>query len=133
MSTEREEGKDAKPESTDTSGAKPKIPAKKPKGSLTPAKLTVKLLGKPPWPCPILPTAASLLPPLPEVLAMFMGCNTADEFSSLLEYLQLNGGWFPFQVEQRGACQFAAFRCGINCPMEFTNTHLHRQLVMDVV
>ena len=78
-------------------------------------------------------TVASLLPPLPEVLAMFMGCNTADEFSSLLEYLQLNGGWFPFQVQQRGACQFAAFRCGINCPIEFTNTHLCRQLVMDVV
>ena len=38
------------------------------------------------------PTTASLLPSLPEVLVMFMGCNTADEFSSLLEYLQLNGG-----------------------------------------
>ena len=115
-----------------TSGAKPKIPAKKPKGSPKPAKLTVKLLGKPPWPRPML-TVASLLLPLPEVLAMFIGCYTADEFSSLLEYLQLNGGWFPFQVQQRGACQFAAFRCGIDCPMEFTNTHLRRQLVMDVV
>ena len=132
VTTESEEGKDMKPEPTNTSGAKPKIPAKKPKGSPKPVKSMVKLLGKPPWPCPM-PTAASLLPPLPEVLAMFMGCNTADEFSSLLEYLQLNGGWFPFQVQQRGACQFAAFRCGIDCPMEFTNTHLCRQLVMDVV
>ena len=80
-----------------------------------------------------MPTAASLLLPLPEVLAMFMGCNTADEFSLLLEYLQLNGGWFPFQVQQCSACQFAVFRHGIDCPMEFTNTHLRRQLVMDVV
>ena len=132
MTTESKEGQDAKPDSTNTSGAKPKIPAKKPKGSLKPAKLTLKLLSKPPRPHPT-PTAASLLPPLPEVLTMFMGCNTADEFSLLLEYLQLNGGWFPFQVQQCGACQFAAFRRGIDCPMEFTNTHLHRQLVMDVV
>ena len=118
MTTESKEGKDVKPEPTDTSGAKTKILAKKPKGSPKPAKSMVKLLGKPPWPCPML-TVVSLLLPLPEVLAMFMGCNTADEFSLLLEYLQLNRGWFPFQVQQ-----FAAFRHGINCPMEFTNTHL---------
>ena len=55
---------------------------------------------------------------------MLMGCNTPDEFSSLLEYLQLNGGWFPFHVQRQGACQFAAFRRGIDCPMEFTNMHL---------
>ena len=127
-----ESEKEVKPELIDTAGAKPKIPARKPKGSLKQAKPTVKLLGKPPQPRPT-PTAASLLLPLPEVLAMFMGCSTADEFSSLLEYLQLNGGWFPFQVQQWGACQFTAFRWGIDCPMEFTNTHLHRQLVMDVV
>ena len=126
------EGKDVKPDPTDTPGAKPKIPARKVKGSPKHAKPMVKLLSKPPQPHPML-TAASLLPPLPEVLAIFMGCNTADEFSSLLEYLQLNGGWFPFQVEQCGACQFTAFRRGIDCPMEFTNTHLRRQLVMDIV
>ena len=82
-----------------------------------------KILGKPlrPWPGP---SEASFLPPLPEVLAMFMGCNTPDEFSSLLEYLQLNGGWFPFHVQRWGACQFATFRRGIDCPMKFTNTHL---------
>ena len=64
---------------------------------------------------------------------MFMGCNTPDEFSSLLEYLQLNGGWFPFHIQRRGACQFAAFHWGIDCPMEFTNTHLQCQLVMEMI
>ena len=64
---------------------------------------------------------------------MFMGCNTPDEFSSLLEYLQLNGGWFPFHVQRWGACQFAAFRRGIDCPMAYTNMHLQRQLVMEMI
>ena len=62
-----------------------------------------------------------------------MGCDTPDEFSSLLEYLQLNGGWFPFHVQRWGACQFAAFQQGIDCPMEYTNTHLRRQLVMEMI
>ena len=91
-----------------------------------------KILGKPPRPWPG-PSAASLLPPLPDVLSMFMGCNTPDEFSSLLEYLQLNGGWFPFHVQRRGACQFDAFWRGIDCPMEYTNTHLRHQLVMEMI
>ena len=91
-----------------------------------------KILGKPPCPQPG-PSEASLLPPLSEVLAMFMGCNTPDQFSSLLEYLQLNGGWFPFHVQRRGACQFAAFHQGIDCPMEFTNTYLRHQLVMEII
>ena len=91
-----------------------------------------EILGKPPRPRPG-PSAASLLPPLPDVLTMFMGCNTPDEFSSLLEYLQLNGGWFPFHVQRQGACQFAAFHRGIDCPMEYTNTHLRCQLVMEMI
>ena len=64
---------------------------------------------------------------------MFMGCNTPDEFSSLLEYLQLNRGWFPFHIQRWGACQFAVFRRGIDCPMEYTNTHLRCQLVMEMI
>ena len=64
---------------------------------------------------------------------MFMGCNTPDEFSSLLEYLQLNGGWFPFHVQRWGVCQFAMFHRGIDCPMEYTNMHLQRQLVMEMI
>ena len=91
-----------------------------------------KILGKLPRPRPG-PSVASLLPPLPDVLMMFMGCNTPDEFSSLLEYLQLNRGWFPFHIQRQGACQFAVFRRGIDCPMEYTNTHLWRQLVMEMI
>ena len=115
-------------------GAKPKAPPRKPRkaGKSAPAMEKGRILGKPPRPRPG-PSAASLLPPLPDVLSMFMGCNTPDEFSSLLEYLQLNGGWFPFHVQRRGACQFAAFRRGIDCPMEYTNTHLRRQLVMEMI
>ena len=91
-----------------------------------------KILGKLPQPWPG-PSAASLLLPLPNVLTMFMGCNTPDEFSSLLEYLQLNGDWFPFHVQRWGACQFAAFHRGIDCPMEYTNTYLRHQLVMEMI
>ena len=115
-------------------GAKPKASSRKPRkaGKSAPAMEKGKILGKPPRPRPG-PSAASLLPPLPDVLTMFMGCNTPDEFSSLLEYLQLNGGWFPFHVQRRGACQFAVFRQGIDCPMEYTNTHLRHQLVMEMI
>ena len=92
-------------------GAKPKVPSRKPRKAETASTSLEKgkILGKLPRPRPG-PSAASLLPPLPEVLTMFMGCNTPDEFSSLLEYLQLNGGWFPFHIQRRGACQFAMFR-----------------------
>ena len=124
-------GQEADKGSASSSGTKPK---RKPKGSATAASALgkSKFLGKPPCPHPE-PSAASLLPPLPDVLAMFMGCDTPDQFSSLLEYLQLNGGWFPFHVQRRGACQFAAFRRGLDCPMEYTNTHLWRQLVMEMI
>ena len=114
--------------------AKPKAPSRKLKKA-DKAGMSMekgKILGKPPWPRPG-PSVASLLPPLPDVLTMFMGCNTPDEFSSLLEYLQLNRGWFPFHVQRRGACQFATFHWGIDCPMEYTNTHLRRQLVMEMI
>ena len=108
--------------------AKPKAPSRKPRkaGKSAPAMEKGKILGKPPRPRPG-PSAASLLPPLPDVLMMFMGCNTPDEFSSLLEYLQFNGGWFPFHVQRQGTCQFAAFCRGIDCPMEYTNMHLRHQ------
>ena len=48
VTMDSEEGKDVKPEPTDTSGVKPKIQVKKPKGSLKRATLMVKLLSKPP-------------------------------------------------------------------------------------
>ena len=115
---------DSKSGMADSSSAKPKVPSKNPK-SVKSAVGKSNILGKPPQPCPKASVAS--------LLTMFMGCDTADEFSSLLEYLQLNGGWFPFQVQHHGACQFAAFRRGIDCPQEYINMHLRRQLVMDVV
>ena len=124
----------AQPVAETGTGAKPKAPSRKPRkaGKSAPAMEKGKILGKPPWPRPG-PSVASLLPPLPDVLTMFMGCNTPDEFSSLLEYLQLNRGWFPFHVQRPGACQFAVFRRGIDCPMEYTNTHLRCQLMMEMI
>ena len=81
-----ETGKDHdKEQAHDTGiGAKPKAPSRKPRkaGKLAPAMEKGKILGKPPHPRPG-PIAASLIPPLPDVLSMFMGCNTPDEFSSL--------------------------------------------------
>lgn len=119
--------------SAETGGAKPKVSSSKKKGaSKSSAEDKGKILGKSPRPRPAA-SAASLLPPLPEVLSMFMGCNTPDQFSSLLEYLKINGGWFPFQVQSRGACLYAAFRRGLDCPKEYTNSHLRRQLVMEMI
>ena len=124
----------AQPVAEISTSAKPKALSRKPKRADKSGTSMEKgkILGKPPQPWPG-PSAASLLPPLPEVLTMFMGCNTLDEFSSLLEYLQLNGGWFPFHIQRWGACQFAVFRQGIDCPMEFTNMHLRHQLVMEMI
>ena len=124
----------AQPVAETGTGAKPKAPSWKPKKAdkAGTSMEKGKILGKLPRPQPG-PSVASLLPPLPDVLMMFMRCNTPDKFSSLLEYLQLNGGWFPFHIQRRGACQFAAFRRGIDCPMEYTNTHLRHQLVMEMI
>ena len=119
--------------SAETGGAKPKTSSGKPKGaSRSGAGDKSKILGKLPRPR-LVASATSLLPPLPEVFSMFMGCNTPDQFSSLLEYLKINGGWFPFQVQRRGACLYAAFRRGLDCPKEYTNSHLRRQLVMEMI
>ena len=125
---------EAQPAAEIGTSVKPKAPSRKPKkaGKSGTAMEKGKILGKPPRPRPG-PSAASLLPPLPDVLMMFMGCNTPDEFSSLLEYLQLNGGWFPLHIQRWGACQFAAFHRGIDCPMEYINMHLWCQLVMEMI
>ena len=101
----------AQPVAEISTAAKPKAPSRKPKRADKSGTSTEKgkILGKLPRPRPG-PSAASLLLPLPDIFTMFMGRNTPDEFSSLLEYLQLNGDWFPFHIQRRGACQFAAFR-----------------------
>ena len=73
----------AQPVAETGTGAKPKASSRKPKKAdkAGTSMEKGKILAKPPWPQPG-PSAASLLPPLPDVLTMFMGCNTPDEFCS---------------------------------------------------
>ena len=70
---------------------------------------------------------------MPAGSPMFFGCTSTGQYLWLFEYLQINGEYRPVQVQSRGACQYASFRRGIDCPREFTNTHLHRQLVMELI
>ena len=91
-----------------------------------------EIMGKKPRPRPPA-TKASILPPTTEAAMLFFGCNTIDQCTSMIEYLQLNGRWFPYQVQRWGACQFAAYRRGIDCPKEYTNTHLRRQIVWKII
>ena len=70
---------------------------------------------------------------LPQSSQILLGCSSIGEYFRLLEYLHINGEYKPVQVQRRGACQCASFRQGIDCPMEFTNTHLRRQLVMELI
>ena len=86
------------------------------------------ILGIPPSDVP-----ASADNPISEQSQIFLGCATTGKFLQLVEYLRLNGDYRPIQVQCWGACQFASFRRGIDCPMEYTNTHLWRQLVMELV
>ena len=37
-----------------------------------------------------------------------------------------------YGVQMRGACLFASLRRGIDCPLEYSNTHLRRQIVVTV-
>ena len=70
---------------------------------------------------------------LPVESQLFFGCANTREYLRLLEYLQINGEYKPVQVQRRGACQFASFCHGVDCPKEYTNTHLRRQLVMEII
>ena len=70
---------------------------------------------------------------LPVESQLFFGCANTREYLRLLEYLQINGEYKPVQVQCRGACQFASFCHGVDCPKEYTNTHLRRQLVMEII
>ena len=69
---------------------------------------------------------------LPDMPVEFFGCTTPSQYFRLCEYLTLNGGFEPVQVQARGACMFASFRRQIDCPEEYTNTHLRRQIVMEL-
>ena len=69
---------------------------------------------------------------LPDMPVEFFGCTTPQQYFRLREYLTLNGGFEPVQVQARGACMFAAFRRQIDCPEEYTNTHLRRQIIIEL-
>ena len=51
----------------------------------------------------------------------------------LMQYTSENGPFSIMLVHQRGACMFAAIWQCINCPFEWTNTHLHCQVVAHIV
>ena len=55
-----------------------------------------------------------------------------QQFKRLEDYLKLNGGLEMYCVQMRGACLFASLRRSIDCPLEYSNTHLRRQIVVTV-
>ena len=50
-----------------------------------------------------------------------------------MQYASENGPYSVKQVQQGGACMFAAIRRCINCPFEWTNTHMHRQVAAHII
>ena len=70
---------------------------------------------------------------LPMQSHMFLGCSTTRQYLRLVEYLTINGDYKAVQVQCRGPYQYASFRRGIDCPKQFTNTHLRRHLLMEVI
>ena len=54
------------------------------------------------------------------------------QFKRLEDYLKLNGGLEMYSVQIRGACLLASLRKGIDCPLEYSNTHLRKQIVVTV-
>ena len=61
------------------------------------------------------------------------GLGSQGHLFQLLEYGQMNGGFIPRVTQMRGACMFHAIRKGMECPREFTNTHLRRMVVLFIV
>lgn len=57
------------------------------------------------------------------------GLQNHQELSKLMDYLRLNGGYTLQPVQNRGACMFASVRRSVNAPLEYSNTHLRRQVV----
>ena len=48
----------------------------------------------------------------------------------LLDYGEQQGGYVPLPSQLKGSCMFDSFRRSIVCPLEFTNTHLRRMIVI---
>ena len=61
-----------------------------------------------------------------------VGLQNMQQYKRLEDYLRLNGGMEMYSVQMRGACMFASLRRCIDCPLEYSNTHLRRQLVVTV-
>ena len=61
-----------------------------------------------------------------------VGLQNMQQYKKLEDYLKLNGGMELYSVQMRGACMFASLRRYIDCPLEFSNTHLRRQIVVTV-
>ena len=57
------------------------------------------------------------------------GYSNMEGIIRCLDYGELNGGFVPLTMQQKGTCLFHAFRKSIVCPREFTNTHLKRMAV----
>ena len=61
-----------------------------------------------------------------------VGLQNMQQYKTLEDYLRLNGGMEMYSVQMRGACMFASLRRCIDCPVEYSNTHLRRQIVVTV-
>ena len=61
------------------------------------------------------------------------GLADMRDHARLVKYASENGPFSVKQVQQRGACMFASIRRCFNCPFEWTNTHLHRQVAAHII
>ena len=62
-----------------------------------------------------------------------VGLQTQQEYQRLEEYLKLIGGYQMHPVQMRDACMFSSIRRGTDVPLEFSNTHLRRQITVTIV
>ena len=56
-----------------------------------------------------------------------------QDHARLMQYASENGPFSVKQVQQRGACMFAAIQRCMNCLFKWTNTHLLCQVVVHIV
>ena len=64
--------------------------------------------------------------------AEMYGLDTSEQLCRLEKFLYTNGNYGLIHTRKNGACMFDAFRKCINCPLGYTNTHLRRQIVMEL-
>ena len=61
------------------------------------------------------------------------GLASLKELAKVLDYLKMNGNFALKPVQNRGFCLFASIRRGIGAPLEYSNTHLRRQIVVLII